>query len=281
MIVLGSLERTDNLTVVVPPFHTGHLGLIPGTEVHVGLQVPYQPGPRHCEVVVTPFSQPTANMALFKCTLRDRIGVVGRLVNAVSDLDVNIVTLESTVLNHLNHHLVTMLVDFSTSNLRHAPSGDRVRQLYAHFEPCFPVQDERFVRLFESIAVHSAGVWTTCQIADRVIPNLRLVPLSEHQFHGKEGSATVQRHKDRPFHVSITLPPEVGAPLSSRSRPRRRYSICCSLTPRNEHSAFSFLGPMLSPGFIMWASTTTTTQAPSRLCSDLSPPLNSTSLLAC
>jgi ACT domain-containing protein len=246
MIVLDSIRRTDSFEIQIPPFHRGHLGLIPETEVHVALIAPSKDrGSRHCEVVVSPFRLATANMALLKCTLHDSVGVVGRLVSAIAALDINIVTLESTVLNHSDHHLVNVLLDFSTSILHEGDSSERTRKLYANLGPCFPTQDDRFVRLFESLAGSIADVWTMREVGKELIPDLELSWIANRPWLvAKDGLARVDRHESNPdtrsqqstpvrageqsrtgrptesakrsSRITITLPPEVGAALKQR-----------------------------------------------------------------
>jgi len=53
-------------------------------------------------------------MAVLTCTLHDNVGVVGKLVDALSELNVNIVTQESSALNYQNDHIVGMVLDWPT-----------------------------------------------------------------------------------------------------------------------------------------------------------------------
>src|SRR5918912_3995863 len=109
MIVLDYLKKTINNSICVPPFHTGHLGLLPNTEVSIGLM--NLPTTHHCELVITPYEPSISDMAHVHCIMKDRPGVVQRLVDAVSLLGINIVTQESSAINQLNHHSVDLLID--------------------------------------------------------------------------------------------------------------------------------------------------------------------------
>lgn len=99
MLVLDYLRpllqcNGDQRAITIPPFHAGHLGFVPDSEVHIGLLAPFTQDGTHCEILVTPYE---AGMQLGRltCTMLDRRGVVKQLVDAVSSLDVNIMLVET------------------------------------------------------------------------------------------------------------------------------------------------------------------------------------------
>src|SRR4051812_46351988 len=104
MLVLDYPKSTsvDDPTIVVPPFHTGHLGFVPGTEVVVGLVRPGKQPSADSELAITPFyKRDVDDMAVLTAVMHDDVGVVERLVRAVADLGVNVETEESSSITHL------------------------------------------------------------------------------------------------------------------------------------------------------------------------------------
>src|SRR5664279_5524627 len=118
MLVLGYADSTKGTapTIEVPPFHTGHLGFVPGTPVLISLVAAPESG-THCEVMATPIKQDARYLASVSVSMRDEPGVVARLVAAVASLGINIEVQESSSINLLNHHSVSLIVDLSESEL--------------------------------------------------------------------------------------------------------------------------------------------------------------------
>jgi len=100
MIVLDYLKTTKDDKLVIPPFQTGHLGLLPDTEVHACLLAPAQEQVKHAEVLISPYAPQPDSLARLSCTMRDQPGVVERLVRAITDLEVNIDSQESSGVNY-------------------------------------------------------------------------------------------------------------------------------------------------------------------------------------
>ena len=214
MIVLDYLKRTHNDTVLVPPFHTGHLGLLPDTLLHVGL-IAYPAEGEHCELVITPYEQ-SSDKAYVHCTMRDQPGVVQRLVSAVSILGINIELQESSAINRLNHHSVNLLIDWSSSELRARHSTRRQVQRYNSYQANFPITEERYVRLFESIIAHCGHLIVWDELAHARRPHLFMRPLAGHQVR-PHANTKVQRHeKEHSYQVRIPIPDEVLGPLHTR-----------------------------------------------------------------
>jgi predicted amino acid-binding ACT domain protein len=214
MIVLDYLKWTKNNMILVPPFHTGHLGLVPDTTVQVGL-IAFPTGGDHCELIVTPYEL-SADKAYVHCTMKDQPGVVQRLLEAVSLLNINIDLQESSAIDRLNYHSVNLLIDWSSSQLRSRDSTRPQRQRYAAWQSHFPLGEERYVRLFESIVAHCGHliVWDEESYPPR--PQLFIRPLGGHQVK-PHANAKVQRHdKLHSYHVTIPIPDEVLGTLHNR-----------------------------------------------------------------
>src|SRR5689334_19608462 len=111
MYVVDFLRKTKESSLIVPPFHTGQLGLLPETDVYVSL-MEGRPG---IEVVIRPFQSNGGNLTHVACTMYDQPGVVRRLVDAVSELGVNIVNLVSCAIDHLERQAVDMVIDWTGS----------------------------------------------------------------------------------------------------------------------------------------------------------------------
>lgn len=115
MLVIDYLRHTESNSIVIPPFHRGHLGFVPGTPVSVALMTEPAPKKYGCEVFITPFSSHTSNLFKLSCTLRDEPGAVDRVVAAVSSMNLNIVLQESACINHLCHHVANLMLDWTQS----------------------------------------------------------------------------------------------------------------------------------------------------------------------
>ncbi len=214
MIVLDYLKWTSENKIVVPPFHTGHLGLLPETSVQVGL-IAFPAEGDHCELIITPYDL-SADKAYVNCTMRDQPGVVQRLLEAVSLLNINIDLQESSAIDRLNHHSVNLLIDWSSSELRPRNSSRPQRQRYAVWQSHFPLGEDRYVRLFESIISHCGHLIVWDQESYPPRPQLFIRPLTGHQVR-PQASARVERHdKVHSYHVRIPIPDEVLGTLHNR-----------------------------------------------------------------
>jgi hypothetical protein len=251
VLVLGyprSIRAADQ-SIVIPPFHTGHLGLVPNTPVRVGL-VAAPPGAEHCEVVVTPFDQEVRYLALVSVTMRDEPGVVARLVEAVAALGANIEVQESSSINLLDHHFVSLLVDLAESPtlttggefasptaLPTSPTA--VQRLYRDYTPLFPVQDYRFVQLFESIIAHCADVIVWKTIAREYFPDVEIRPMPDRPLSKAVAGAVEPGPQAKKLQGRVKVPDEI------RRRMRRvlgdqplEYVLVSDTTTRTLHAFF-------------------------------------------
>lgn len=146
MIVLDYLKGMKNNEIVIPPFHTGHLGLIPNTQVKLGVISPFSYEPSHCEIILTPY-EPTNQMAVISCVMKDGIGVVKKLIDAISSLKINIITQESSSINHQSHHTINLLVDISHSEIKKDETFEWSRHKYNEFSYVFPLNDQKYLKI--------------------------------------------------------------------------------------------------------------------------------------
>ena len=215
MLVLGYANSTDATepSIAVPPFHTGHLGFVPDTPVRISLVATPAAG-RHCEVVVTPFEQDFRYLAFVSVTMRDEPGVVGRLIAAVAHLGINIEVQESSSINLLSHHFVSLLVDLSESSMSGRAefstpaaipvSPTAVQRLYRNYDSVFPVRDLRFVRLFESIVAHCADVIVWKEVSGEYYPDISIRGYSDRPLTKSEVQPLVRGAS--PLHVTFAVP---------------------------------------------------------------------------
>jgi hypothetical protein len=255
MLVLGYANSTDAAcpTIEVPPFHTGHLGFVPGTPVLISLVAAPDSG-THCEVVVTPFEQDVRYLARVSVSMRDEPGVVARLVAAVASLGINIEVQESSSINLLNHHSVSLIVDLSESEMptraEYAAPGSipetptAVRRMYRDYGSLFPIQDLRFVRLFESIVAHCADVMVWKEISGEKVPDISIQPYSDRPLSKSEVRPLVRG--DRQLHVKFDVPKAITPRLRQviGADPKFEYLLVSDTATRALH--VFFLHPSLA-----------------------------------
>ncbi len=152
MLILDYLKFLTEGHISIAPFHTGHLGLFPSTEVSVSLLHGRSNVESPCELVITPFSERYDKLCSLSVAMKDELGVVRRLLNAVGKLGLNVVTLESSVMNCKTEHHVVMVLDWHNSrhnNYRETPQ--KLRYLYRRNAHRIPTHDWRYVLLYEAI----------------------------------------------------------------------------------------------------------------------------------
>src|SRR5215467_3316468 len=145
MLVLDILRDIHDDQVEIAPFHTGHLGFLPGTEVSLGLLNSERSD--LAELVVTPFKQSHGQMARLVCVMKDKPGAVRALARAIAKLGINIVIQESGSINSAKHHLVSMILDWSTAQLyfeRRAALPATIAR-YEAYRGRFPIHEDRYV----------------------------------------------------------------------------------------------------------------------------------------
>jgi hypothetical protein len=195
---------TGSSVILVPPFHTGAVGLVPKTEVYASLIE----GEAGIEALIRPYLSSTDNMMRLTCTMYDQPGVVGKLVDAISALDVNIVNEVSSGINHLKHHTVSMLLDWSTSKQfwRRTPSSPGQRRHYRDYHSIFPIMVHRHIRLFESIAERCGEHIVVRRVDALELPMLSLQELDTPPNLARYGAVSVKKADKPHFHVEIELP---------------------------------------------------------------------------
>jgi predicted amino acid-binding ACT domain protein len=203
MIVLDYLRELNNNEIIVPPFHTGHLGFIPNTTVRIGLIAPYDSEPSHCELIITPYD-PSTELAILRCTMKDGIGVVRNLVSALSSLNINIVTQESSSINHQSQHTVNLLLDLSTSKLKEDRTYEWAKEKYRAYDYVFPLSDYRYLKIFEKIMAYcGASICWENQNGDYRI-QLYIAPLERKTIHYSESETLISESSTN--RIKIKLP---------------------------------------------------------------------------
>lgn len=232
MIVLDfprKLDLKDN-EIIISPFHTGHLGLLPGTKVAVRTISPIGETRSHCELIITPYES-TNNLAIIRCTMKDEIGVVKKLVNALSKLKINIITEESTSTNYQINHTINMLVDLSDFTSEEEKKQDKryqqVKQKYAAYDYVFPINDARFLKIFETIMAFCGDCisWKHQNGYSRL--QLYIAPVENRAVNEQYEEATICAAGNNM--TKITIPPrafkEVRNKLSPKSDEKIKYVI--------------------------------------------------------
>lgn len=247
----------------MPPFHTGHLGFLSDTPVRVSFVArdpDHRARPnlhRHCEVLVAPFLQEWRYLALVSVTMRDEPGVVARLLAAIAALGINVEAQDSASIDLLDHHFVNLIVDLSESQALAGaefalPSiipttPPAVQRAYRGFESVFPVHDERFVRLFESIVAHCADIIVWKEISGQLYPDLHIGPMPERPFAKSDN--TQLRRARRKATIEILMPEaithRIHADLGIAATDDVQYLLVSDTTTRSLRAFF--LHPEVTP----------------------------------
>jgi acetolactate synthase small subunit len=236
----------NGASITVPPFHTGHLGFVPGTPVRIGLVNESAGGP-HREVVVTPFKKDPRDLAVVTVAMRDQPGVVARLVGAVAVLGLNIEVLESSSIKSLDNHSVTLLVDLSSPSGT-GSSDDRTptaaRRLYQGYDSVFPVGNLACMYLFESIVAHCADILEWRTIAGERFPDIEIRGYPENRTHRDYVVRTLVADEKRKLHALIDLPNEIvnGLRQVVSSDGQLEYLVVSDTTTRALHAYFMHPG---------------------------------------
>ncbi len=229
-------------SITVPPFHTGHLGFVPGTPVRIGLVNESPDGP-HREVVVTPFKKDPRDLAVVTVAMRDQAGVVARLVGAVAALGLNIEVLESSSIKLLDNHSVTLLVDLSGASGSVSP-GDltptAARRLYQGYDSVFPVGDLACMCLFESIVAHCADIIEWRVIAGELFPDIEIRSYPDDRTLRDFVVQPLVADEDRALHARIDLPNEITNGLRAvvSADGQLEYLLVSDTTTRALHAFF-------------------------------------------
>lgn len=233
-VVLDYPRSTEENSIVIPPFHTGHLGFIPGLKVDVGLMAPFPSTvDSDCELAITPLQAATSHLIRVECTMEDQPGVVEQLIRAVASLNVNIVSQQSYSIDHLKHHVTSMVLDWTTTDQPEpSAASPNLAAFYADYRHLFPSPDKRYILLFEQIVAYCCHqlAWTS---QPKPLPSITFRPAEDRKFLDS-GSATLTRDStSKSLHVSMAIPSH----LLSRIR---------VLTGRGEHEPLPYI--LLSSG---------------------------------
>lgn len=148
-----SPEGAKKGIIPVQPFHTGHLGFIPGTPITVRLMRPSGGQIEVAnEITVTTLAQPFDLMFRLECLMIDKPGVVLHLLEAVWALGLNVERLETVSINYALHHEVNMTLSWNHSMWREPrPTPAAILRRYAYIQSRIPIHEYRYVLLYESI----------------------------------------------------------------------------------------------------------------------------------
>lgn len=208
MLVLDGLRASADGAIEIPPFHTGHLGFVPKTQVSLNLLGMSSDAPEHCELVVTPFAEDMKTMFRLQCTTHDRPGIVHLLIDAVASLGLNIVKLDSSVINYQKHHFVEMIVDWHRSNFKEeliTPS--HVAAQYDQLRSRIPLHDMRYVWLYESIMANCGPEVLFDRAYGAAIPLISMRPFVSSESAQAE-RVDLEHHDDRANWSRLPIPRE-------------------------------------------------------------------------
>lgn len=201
MFVIDYVKHSDSNRIVVPPFHSGHLGLLPkSADQHIAL-LQSTPGSSGCELCITPYDRELQYLFRLKCVLLEKRGVVNKLLRAIAALGINILSWESATLESNGGHGVFMLLDWSTT-----ASPEKVplpKNLQGIFFPrlsgLIPPNDLRYIRLLRQILGQCADVliWDFDRDSGTAVPRLRLNEFEESRVVQTRGSIEVSKATDR------------------------------------------------------------------------------------
>jgi hypothetical protein len=215
---LGSTS-SGKRQVVIPSFHTGALGFVPGCEVTSGLSHSADRS-ASCEIYVTPFELGNLDPFRLVCTFSDARGVVKRLLDAIWALGINVLTGETCTIEGSALHYCEFLLDWQTSDSRKLtdprPSDLRIYQPLCER---LPVESARYLCFFKSIQSYCADVIHYDDTARGPLPAIFMQPLIAQRSRdqkteriGKQQSAersrrqTARRRKrSDPFSATLTL----------------------------------------------------------------------------
>jgi predicted amino acid-binding ACT domain protein len=229
MPIIDYLKKTVDNCIIIPPFHTGHLGFIPGLEVTVGLINPTESNvDDDCEVCVTPYSRDTSGFFRMECTMLDQPGVVHMLAEAISSLRLNVVSAESYCIDHLNFHVISLVLDWSTTSLPDERLSPSAMRLYADVSSMFPAYDNRYMILLERLIAYCGDVIAEKTISGyRSMPRISFTPF-EKRIVPERHAAVLESVKPKSFHISLRIPDKI-------------LKMVCSITGQKIDDSLSYI----------------------------------------
>jgi predicted amino acid-binding ACT domain protein len=206
-MILDYLRHSKDGSIRIPPFHTGHLGFIPPTDVSVCLMVPYDQPESHCELYVSPFPANIETLCRLYCMMKDRPGVVNRLIEAVAALKINIVKKESSGINYLNQHFVEMVLDWRTSpHKQFLETPAEVVSRYDRLKYRIPIIDYRYVRLYEEIMCRCGDVVHIDSDYGIPLPAISIVPFRGGYTWVDYEKVTIEAAGGGKYNVKFAIP---------------------------------------------------------------------------
>lgn len=221
MLVIGYIQHSDKREISIASFHRGPLSLIPDTPVSLALMGGGQSMQHGCEVFVTPFESNTTNLFKFSCTMQDQPGVVGRLLEALSSVQLNVVSQESACVNHHQLHTVRLLLDWSQSHMTErepvpAQFSHRIQEL-SHL---IPGNDFRYFILLEKVIKSCGDIlhWKSDESSINQSPDIKLTPFfTRNHFVAREESK-IERAAGRNGKVFVRLPDSILSRVCEHTR---------------------------------------------------------------
>jgi len=198
-MILDYMRTSEGGTIIIPPFHTGHLGFIPGTEVSVALLAPHGSHEGHCEILVTPFAPNFSTLCRLTCTMADHPGVVNRLIEAVASLGINIVKQESSAVNSLDHHVVELVLDWRTSRLNaDAEPEEVVSKFDERLAYRLPIHLHRYLLLYQAVMCRCGDVIVINNDFNAPLPAITITPFSDTGEWLDPVNVRIERVLDQP-----------------------------------------------------------------------------------
>lgn len=205
-MILDYLRYSKNGSIIIPPFHTGHLGFIPPTDVSVCLMSPFNQPESHCELYVSPFPANIDTLCRLRCMMKDRPGVVNRLIEAVAALKINIVKQESSGINYLNQHVVEMVLDWRTSDKHFLETPAEVLVRYDRLKYRIPILDYRYVKLYEEIMCRCGDVVHIDKDYGIPLPALSIVPFRGEEMWADPQGVKIEAAESGKYNVKFSIP---------------------------------------------------------------------------
>lgn len=220
MFVIDYLKVSDSNRIAVPPFHSGHLGLLPRSASQTITLLQSARNPAGCELCITPYDRPLERLFRLKCVLLERRGVVNRLLRAIAAMDINILSWESATLESNGGHGVFMLLDWSTTTTPTKVTLPKNLQelFFPRLSGLIPSNDLRYIRLLRQILGQCADVllWDTDPHDNASLPRLRLNEFEETRSIAARGSIQIVPASDRRIRldqagIAFDIEPHVAA----------------------------------------------------------------------
>ncbi|HEV7660005.1 MAG TPA: hypothetical protein VGO55_09190 [Allosphingosinicella sp.] len=213
MLVIGNFSNTHRVRridatkaeevkehlVHIPDFHTGHLGLVRDKSVLLTGPMPQDDqgeiDKRTCEIVATPHII-NGDILKLNCTFNEAKHVLEWLVNLLSNLNVNIMNLESASLFEGKHHVVNMVLDMSRSRLSRNPITAAERAKFIDILPNLRLSNRRGLELFLHIVsqCHNILTWKPGPGGfSRQVPEVYISEFDRYEWTGQTSRASIER----------------------------------------------------------------------------------------